>query len=240
MDNFGLIEEYILDRMSAEQKAEFEDRLKNEPELRSEMEIVKDLIIGVESSGLKNKLKGRSIGKETKVKNIGGSSSSLFTLRKLAIAASFLLIGFCGWWIFQPGEDPTSTLFADAFITDPGLPTPMSETKNYNFYDAMVDYKMEKYDVALEKWKNVKEGIGADTLQFYQGMALLNLEQNEKAISILATVPQSSDFKDLADWYLVSLYIKSGKFSEAKTLINKIPSNINSNYEAIKRFLETK
>jgi thioredoxin-like negative regulator of GroEL len=131
-------------------------------------------------------------------------------------------------------------LFSEAFFPDPGLPTRMSETQNYNFYDAMVDYKMEKYEVALQKWENVKEGIGADTLQFYQGMALLNLGKNEEAKSKLSEVPQSSDFKNLADWYLVSLYIKSGKFSEAKALMGKIPSNINSNYKAIQSFLETK
>jgi hypothetical protein len=240
MENFDLIERYLLEKMTADERATFEVRMERDPDLRKEKDTMAELILGVESLGLKNELKGRKIGGEEVGRVVEMKSKSIFSIRKLAVAASFLLIGFCGWWMFQPSEDPTSTLFADAFFTDPGLPTPMSETKNYNFYDAMVDYKMEKYDVSLEKWKNVKEGIGADTLQFYQGMALLNLKKNEEAIFILTAVPQSSAFKDLADWYLISLYIKTGKFSEAKTLINKIPSNINSNYEAIKSFLETK
>lgn len=240
MENFDQIERYILERMTAEEKVAFEARLDNEPDLRNEKDTIADLILGVESFGLKGKLEGRKIGSETSGKVVEMKSKPIFTIRKLAVAASVAAIFFCGWWFLQPNVNEEAQLFSDAFFTDPGLPTRMSETENYNFYDAMVDYKMEKYEVALEKWDNVKEGIGADTLQFYQGMAQLNLGKNEDAISTLSKVPQSSDFKNLADWYLVSLYIKTGQFTEAKTLIRKIPSNINSNYEAIQSFLETK
>jgi len=244
MENFEKIERYIQDKMIAKERAAFEMELKSNPSLQQEMQIMNELVLGVETFGLKQKLSGRMIGQEElpkdKTKVVEMLKKKTSPLKYLGIAASFAAVFFWGYLLMQPNASSKEQLFADAFYADPGLPTPMSETSNYNFYDGMVDYKMGKYEIALEKWNNVTQGIGLDTLSYYRGIASLNAEDADKAIENLSAVPDSSSFSDKAKWYTLSIYIKTGEFDKAKKLINEIPSNINPKYEAIKSLLESK
>ena len=220
--------------------------------MQTEVDVMRDLIIGVESHGLKNALKGRKIGESTsnnsEIKNtevnknnvISINKKKAFSFRTLAAAASFAGIFFLGWWMMQSPVNSEDQLFADAFYTDPGLPTPMSETNNYNFYDAMVDYKMEKYDLALEKWNKPSLQIGKDTLNFYKGMALVNKGDFQQSISILNKIDKSSSFYDKANWYKVRILIDQGKYQEAKALLETIPKSTNPLYDKIVSYLKEK
>jgi len=123
--------------------------------------------------------------------------------------------------------------YASAFEIDPGLPTPMSETSNYNFYDAMVDYKMEKYEVAIMKWQKEGGKIGADTLSYYLGMAYLNSGNLKEANTRLQTVPASSSFSDLAKWYQVKILLDNGNIDDAKNLLQSLPNKVHPNYSKL-------
>lgn len=243
MENFEKIERYIQDKMNADERTAFEIEMNSNPEIEQEMNVIRDLILGVETYGLKQKLSGRKIGQEEStddtIRVVEMPKKKASPLRYLAIAASFAAVLFCGYWMMQPSLSHEQKMLADAFYVDPGLPTPMSETNNYNFYDAMVDYKMGKYDVALEKWNKVTTGIGLDTLSYYKGIASLNADKSTKAIEELSAVPESSSFSDKAKWYTLSIYIKNGELDKAKSIINQLPPNINPKYEAIKSFLES-
>ncbi|MDF1699322.1 MAG: hypothetical protein P1U56_25945 [Saprospiraceae bacterium] len=242
MENFDLIERYLLNTMSDEEKAAFEARLANEPELNQEKEAIAEMILGVESFGLKQKLKGRTIGGEQtdKIIEMKPKSSSIFTLRKFATAASIAAIFFCGWWFMKPGVNAEDQLFAQAFHTDPGLPTKMGESQNYNFYDAMVEYKMENYDKAIEIWKTTAGTIGADTLNYYLGMAYLNNDQLSEAQQQLESIAENSVFSNKAKWYQLSMLIQAKKYEEAKKMLESFPSSIHPSYNQVSEFLENK
>lgn len=239
MENFDLIERYLLGKMTAEEKVAFEQRLELEPELSKEKETIAELILGVESHGLKSKLQGRVIGEEN-AKVVKMDSKSGFSIQKLAVAASFAAILFCGWWFLQPNINEEDQLFSQAFITDPGLPTKMSETDNYDFYDAMVEYKMENYTKAIEIWENKPGDIGKDTLDYYLGMAYLNSENYSKATEKLTTIADNSAMAHKAKWYILSILIKEQKYDAAKKLINTLPSSIHPQYEDVSKYLEKK
>lgn len=240
MENFDLIERYLLNRMTAEEKAAFEEQLKNDSDLRSEKDSLSELILGVESLHLKNKLSGRKIGGVSKSKVVEMKPKSVFSIQKLAIAASIAAIFFCGWWFMKPSLNSEDQLFAQAFNTDPGLPTPMSETINYTFFDGMVEYKMENYDKAIEQWSSSPGNIGVDTLNYYLGMAYLNKNNYSAAIEKLKDIGSESAFSQKSQWYQLNILIKEQKYAEAKALIKTIPSSIHPKFEEINKYLETK
>lgn len=250
MDNFELIERYLQNKMSESERSDFEFRMSTDIDLKTEVDDMRDLIIGIESHGLKNALKGRKIGgsasnssesESTDIDNIVSiNRERSFSFRSIAAAASIAGIFFLGWLILQSPANSEDQLFADAFYTDPGLPTPMSETNNYSFYDAMVDYKMEKYDVALEKWNQSNLIIGIDTLNFYRGMANLNQEKLDQSLSFLEAIDNTSPLYNKANWYKVKILISQGKYQEAKSLLKTIPKTTNPYYDNILSYLKEK
>lgn len=241
MDNTEQIEKYLLEKMTIQEKANFEIRLNNEPALKAEKEELNKLIIGIESYDLKAKLSGKKIGVQINNKNEPketNRSANIFSLQKLSIAAGFIILIAGALFIFNRSQGQANQNYASAFNVDPGLPTPMSETKNYNFYDAMVDYKMEKYESAIKKWKSENGQIGADTLNYYLGMAYLYDGNLKEASTSLQSVPKSSSFSDLAQWYQVKILIDSGKLKQAQLLLNSLPNNVNPNYSTLHQILK--
>lgn len=255
MENFELIEKYLLDQMTVEEKTLFEKRLEQEPELKQEKESLATMILGVESLHLKESLKGRKIG-DARAKNQTPSISndpneslpsgnvidmkpqSSFSMQKLAIAASFIALCICGWWLLSPNAGTSD--IDQLFGTDPGLPTPMSETTNYNFYDGMVEYKMENYSKALKQWNNAQGTIGSDTLNYYMGMALLKQDKLQAAADKLSAVKEGSALSDKAQWYQLNILIKEKKFAAAKSLIQSMSPSSHSKYEEVRNYLEEK
>ena len=244
MENFDTIEKYLLGQMSEEEVREIEARMASDSEFNTEVEHLKTMILGIESFGLKKKLKGRSIGEsndnqtEDETKVVEMKTTRTFSIQKLAIAASFAAILFAGWWFMKPGDIGSDELFSDAFITDPGLPTRMSESDNYNFYDAMVEYKLENYEKALEIWAEVEGTVGADTLNYYIGMAQLNLNNYSEAEKSLASIGTESPFSEKAKWYQLKMLIDNKNYGEAKKLIETISPDVSSSYQEIKSFLQ--
>lgn len=251
MDRFEQIEKYLQDKMDVSERSAFEAKIAADDELLAEVNTIRDLILGVESYQLRDKLKGKKIGELTvdsidssgskTVMKVSQKTSDRFSFRYLAVAASIIGVCFAGWWMMQEeGRGSQDMLFAQAFYTDPGLPTPMSETNNYAFYDAMVDYKMEKYDIALAKWENVTTGIGKDTLAYYKGVSHLKMKNLTEAMSELQSISASSPLSDKAHWSLIGIYIKTKEYAKAKELINQLPTSTSPKYEEIKSFLESK
>ena len=240
MENFEQIERFLLGRMTPEERRAFEIQLSTDEDLRKEKEDLEIMIIGLESKGLKDKLQGRKIGESTSIKEDKPTKTIYLTLRNLSIAASFIGIIVCSWYFLKPSADPYQELYASSFSPDPGLPTPMSETDNYTFYDAMVDYKMEKYELAISKWSQMEGSIGSDTLNYYLGMAHLNNSNLGEAEAILKSIPASSSFADLAKWYLVKIYLDQDEIVKAKEVFSNLPNDMHPKYNDLKEFFDNK
>src|SRR5690606_34514175 len=105
-----------------------------------------------------------------------------------AMAASVLALVAITVWTFNK-TDPQEKIFAEYAEYDPGLPIPMSTSANYNFFDAMVDYKNEMYEKAISKWTVLLlEDPENDTLNYYIGSAHFVLQDYEKAIPYFTKV----------------------------------------------------
>ena len=183
------IDDYILGKLDESTKEEFEQILIDNPDLQKQLDQHQELVYSIKSFDFKQKVD--AVVQEKKEKN-NQNSGRVINLKMLsAIAASLLLLAAA---VNQMFFSKSSNEAEQLFFTDPGLPTPMSEVKSYDFYDAMVDYKAGKYGLALTKWANLKNTIGADTLQFYQAMTNYNLEDFEQASSLLSQIKPNSSF----------------------------------------------
>jgi len=237
MENIERIEKYIIGAMSDEEKIAFEQEMKNDPILHQEVEEVRDLILGVQVKGFSEDLQNYRIPEEKSGEQPTTKVRRLNIQKWSAIAASLVIILMAGYWLFP--KSGTSDLDG-VFYTDPGLPTQMSENREYNFYDAMVDYKRGDYAEALRKWDNTNSTIGNDTLSFYKGMAEMYTGSLEKAQSMLEAITSESDLYLKAQWRLVEINIKQKNYDQAKKILQDIPQDFHEDYDKVLDYLNKK
>jgi tetratricopeptide (TPR) repeat protein len=204
--------------MDGEELVSFEKRLKKDKILQEQVEEHRILIKGVEEQSFLNKLEEFHTDINA-VKTIAEPSKKQLSFTKYAIAASIaLLIGFGGYWIFN-SSNSNQRLYTKYFKPDPGLPTVMGTTDNYDFYAAMVNYKRGDYKLAIEKWEKLLEvKPDNDTLNYFLGVAHLANKNGGKSIDYLEKVikDQNTSFKEDAYYYLGFAYLKEGNIDLAK------------------------
>ncbi len=220
------IDRFIRDEMSADEKGEFIKKLNSDPELKKKVDDVREIALAIETENVKSELK--SVHDEL----YGEEESSTNRVWLISIAASIaVVLGFSLWYFTQP--DLNEELYAEYVFTDPGLPVPMSATDTYDFYDAMVDYKTEDYEMAIEKWVELLEDEPEnDTLLYYIGASHFNVGDGESAGQFLEKVSSSSSmFRYKAEYLLVLLDLKN---NDVESVLNIEPKEESPFFENIK------
>nr|WP_321232833.1 tetratricopeptide repeat protein [uncultured Psychroserpens sp.] len=211
------IERYYNDTMSKQERSDFELKLDENPEFKTQVEDIKTLIFGIENQSLKEQL---DVFHEDILEPHfeSSSASGFFTLRKLAAAVVILLAVTSFWWFSTPQNEK---LYSEYFTPDPGLPTVMSSNSNFEFYDAMVNYKQGDYKDAIKKWESIHHK--GDTLNYFLGVAYLADKNEKKAIRFLKKATQNSEFalSSEAYYYLGLAQLKKGNVEDAKTSLKR-------------------
>ena len=204
---FERIEKYLLGNISATEKIAFEQEMAQNTALKNEVKLQRDLIAGMQvQASMEENI-------EIEVPTADLAQKSFDNSRKihrlfiplLGVAAGIVLVAVVGYfWI-----NSTQDYFTQYYEADPGLPTTMGVADNYDFQDAMVDYKMEDYQKAKEKWQKLTEiNSSNDTLNYYLAMADLNLNNFEKSFQNLDEIPTTSAFYVDALWYQALIAIR--------------------------------
>ena len=209
-------ERFLLNQMELEEETIFHEKLEGDTILKNQFEEFKALLFAVEEDGLRKVLNDFH---DTIPKKDNTSKSNFYLYR---IAAGIAIIVALGLWFFNQ-QSPNDKLFEEYFTPDPGLPTVMGSSENYDFYEAMVDYKQGNYQVAIEKWeKLLLAKPNNDTLNYFLGVAHLAGGANEAAIPFLIKVSNSSSyFEKEARHYLGLAYLKKGEIDKAKTFLKE-------------------
>lgn len=239
MKDFDLIENFILGKLDEPENALVRERLEHDSEFLKEYQEVKNIIVAIQAKGLKESLADRKIVENNTGRIISLSSRKSGTTRRAwLVAASLAMLLAFGWLLYTINAPANqSNLMAEAFYTDPGLPTRMSATEHYQFYDGMVDYKTADYEMALKKWSNIHSGIGFDTLQYYKAMSLLNLRKLNEAEDLLKDIPHSSALYNQSQWRLLEILIRQDDLNAARKLIKTLPQDIHPEYQKVQDFL---
>lgn len=220
------LERYLNNTMLSDERTSFEKQLEVNPILQQHLNETKILFSGIKKAALKNKLDSFHEGLVEKDPIKKEPSKIIkFNFRFVSIAASILvLIG--GFW--YSNQSPTNQkLFDQYFVPDRGLATKMSGSGQYEFNDAMVDYKNTKYDLAIEKWEVLlKSKPQNDTLNYFLGSAYLANQKEDLAVAYFNTVlkTQSSEFIDETYYYLGLAYLKLGNTPAALENLKKSKS----------------
>ena len=141
---------------------------------------------------------------------------------KYTAAACVAILIVLGGYTFLQGNslsNKNEQLFATYFRPDPGLPTTMSVSDNFDFFDAMVSYKQGDYNKAITKWEVLlKEKPDNDTLNYFIGVAYLANGNEDQAITFLqwSSEHQESKFLKETYHYLGLANIKKGDLDKGK------------------------
>jgi tetratricopeptide (TPR) repeat protein len=213
------IERYINGTMEAKELKDFNEYLLIDDEFKTQVEDIKIMLLGIETQSLKEQLNEfhKDIP-ENKTDNV--NKIRFLSLRKIAVAAAIIIATGSFWFFNNP---PNEKLYAKYFKPDPGLPTTMSSSDNFEFYDAMVHYKHGDYNVAIDKWSalNMKNPSN-DSINYFLGVAHLANKNEEKAIPFLEKAVTNKQFTFLSDayYYLGLSYLKDGNYIAAKKNLN--------------------
>jgi tetratricopeptide (TPR) repeat protein len=213
---FERIEAYLAGRMDATERSSFEMEMAEQEWLRDEVGLQRKLMATVEAGSY---LASNPFAQQAKVR-------PMFSKRRFwyVAAAIALIVSSAGLIIWQQTRE--KDLFARYFQSDPGLPVVMSSSDAYDFYDGMVSYKEGQFQDAIVKWESLGEKQGfTDTLQYYVGVAQIQISKYAEAASHLQIVAENnkSAFREQATWYLALVHIKLGDKASAARWLKTIP-----------------
>ena len=207
--------------MPDEELKAFKARLENDSEFKTQVEDIRTLLTGIEAQSLKEQLD--EFHKDIKKQPIkkGSAKVRYLQFRKL-VAAAAIIIALGSFWFFN--QNSNERLYSKYFTPDPGLPTTMSTSSNFDFYDAMVNYKQGDYKTAIKKWELLNANSpDNDTLNYFLGVAHLANKNEKEAIGFLEKSVKNDDFSLISDayYYLGLSHLKDGNAELAKQYFKK-------------------
>jgi tetratricopeptide (TPR) repeat protein len=230
MKNLDLIEKYLNEELSSNERSEFEQLQKSDAGFAEEVQVAVTLNADF---NVKQKMRWQSllneqgsVVKEAPVRTLA-PRRSLIWIRN--IAAVFILgIGLSLAWLMFSSPD-AGTLADDQLMEVYVAPKAfMGKNANAdsNWENAISAYREGQFSVAVAAIESSmdKSSEKLDEKHFYLGLSYLyeDVPNYEKAISHLATSKElnsSALFAPKANWFMALAYLKQGKIKEAKTLL---------------------
>lgn len=220
-EELEIIENYLADKLSAEDLQQFEERLSSDGEWKQKLAEVRLLITGIREAALSERMSDYHQSAEDDLLPLKQVRSVQWS-KIWMVAASIVLIVTTTLLFLRPSAG--EKLFTDYFNPDPGLATTMSNSAGaeYTFMKGMVDYKTGNYKAALGNWKPLLTAKPAgDTLNYFIGCALLADGNASESLPYFKAVSATGSGPFLKDalWYEGLAWLKMGKVEEARLAI---------------------
>jgi tetratricopeptide (TPR) repeat protein len=212
------IELYLLNKMTANEAADFTAKIISDEILKQKVQEVKLLLLGIQEAALSERLDEyhQTFSTHAAIHNRLGIFPRF---AKWALAASLLVLISWGMWYFAQPTRSNREVYINYYKPDPGLMTVMSSgTENYAFEKAMVEYKNGAYEQALRQWvQQLKESPANDTLLYFSGAASQASGDLKTAMLYLQGIARNekSTFRKDACWYLGLIYLRTGERDKA-------------------------
>ena len=223
-EELELIDKYLNKQLPESELAAFEKKLADDETWRDKVDQIRFMSIGIQESTLSAKLNNFHSLLNVEANGKTQKSIEINWGKRLAVAAStILVVGTLSWLLFFK-KTVNEQLFANYYQADPGLPTLMGVSDNYEFDKAMVDYKMGDYDKALKTWEGLlKDNANNDTLNYFIASAHLADNNPESSLAFFDKVIGSTNsvFLQDAQWYKALILLNKGNKQEAINLLQK-------------------
>lgn len=223
-DEFERIERYLTQSMDENEANLFTHELNTDIVLKEKVAEVRLLLIAISEESLKVNLDRYHGNIEEKSKPVRNDAPVVSMKRRWLVAATILAMLATSVWVFLNQSNNYGKLYSRFYLPDPGLPTYMSSSADYNFDKGMVAYKDKDYKQAITEWMPLLRAQPAnDTLNYFVGAVFQAMDENEKAIPKLQLVASdtTSVFNKDACWYLGLSYLKTGLSDSAVIYIER-------------------
>ncbi|TYR35108.1 hypothetical protein FXV77_14275 [Sphingobacterium phlebotomi] len=226
-----LIDDYLRDRLSEEQRREVERLAEADEDFRAELDFhrqTKSAFAKQKHDQLKKRL--QSLSSETPKPLIAEHSTNRFGRLFWLVAATVLLIcsiGFYMWSMRQSAKNPAD-LYMAYFEPYPNvvLPITRDEVQLDDRALAYSYYEQADYAKAYELFGSLSEDVHADDPEvlFYKGISALQLDLNGEATRLLNTYQSDGTAKlgRQAKWYEALAHLKQGDKKEAQKLLQSL------------------
>ncbi len=220
MKNEDLIEKYIQDKLSSEDRLVFEALLKNDISFKKEVEYHKDLKIVVEEtedSNFTNLI--YSIEKEDK-----NQSKKTSMYKWLAAASVILLVGLT-YFVNLEKNTSSKDLFSNYFKPYRNIIKPIERDSNEldETAKAFMAYERGDYNKAIKGFTQLYDKNKESYLLFYKANALLKMEKSKEAVPLLIEHLKSKDtLIEKTNWYLALAYLQMNDKQNAKMMLKTV------------------
>ena len=226
------IDEYLNGEMDEATQSAFELQLQEDAALQQELSLQKTLRAGIKDKGnqlLKEKLK--AIHKE----EIGGkTNSTVVPLYKrfpiLAAAASIALLIAIYFFFFRSSPTGDQLFAANYEPYQIGLVQRGDQQEALTQADQL--YRAGSFDQAVPVLESILDA-DPNLPKVRMALAISYLETNQDTLAQeqLNQVYDNPLYADKAQWYLSLIYLKNGQEEQAKSELEKLVQDENSNYQ---------
>lgn len=219
------IERYLRGEMTAEERIAFENSLEKNPELEEALALQKDLMLGI-----RQHFDAHLMAKFQAIEDESNTSTSdrkeTHRLWKWAASAAVGLT-LVGVFYFMNSENRNKRLYAAYYEDFPNIVERTQRDSQSDLQEAFVFFQNKQWAQAAEAFQSLKnENPDIYYPAFYQALCLLNLDQPEEALPLLATTVASDDdrFSTPAKWYMALAYLRMDNETKAIENLEEIPT----------------
>jgi len=234
MEKEKLIEKYIQNRLSQEEKAEFDTLLLNDVEFKKEVDLHSDL---KHVAKLEDSADFRKLIADIKIKK---TQQRRNYTKWLAAASIVLVLGLS--YVLTLGNKPTNEeLFTSYFEPYRNVIQPIErgEAQQDEKTLAFTAYEKGDYKKAMVLFSKLYDSTQESYCLFYKANALLKLEKANEAVPLLLEHLKTKDtLTEKSRWYLALAYLKLNNKIEAKKTLKKVISESNYKTKEAKELLE--
>ncbi|MFC2151787.1 hypothetical protein ACFLSE_04595 [Bacteroidota bacterium] len=224
---YDLIEKYLMNEMSVRDQVEFEESLRNDPDLMKEFLLrkkVNEAILEDDIINLRNTLNHITKNKSCQL----SISKKLYFYS--SIAAAIVLLVVVSSIFFKPfGKTNNTEIFHVYYNVYPAIiinRSSSNQTEIENFlYDAFENYNRRDFHTASDYLTMVIKLDNTNYMsQFYLSICEIEKGNYRLAEKYLNELILNGDhiFVEQSYWYLALIYLKQNKISKAENVLNKM------------------
>lgn len=238
MNKDQLLQKYLDDSLTEEEKLLLEKEIKENPDFQRELDEaskVRKAIIAHKKEQLR-----------TTFKTLGQPKKSTFITKFLpyGVAAAVFISILVVTYFLMNSPISNETLFSENFEPYRNIITPIerSEPSSHNKtqeYVAFYNYETGDYETALLEFTHLYESEKTSYYLFYKAICELQLDKVDLAIdSFLAHQKLNDTFKEKGKWYLALAYLKNKDMAKCKIILEEVIQHKSYNYVKAKQILE--
>ncbi len=232
MNKEEFIQDYIANRLSAEEKVRAENLLQSDAELKELYEMHQELTVAFKISNdkaLKKRL--QALDENSEEANISHSSpkNKFNFIKRIAIAAIFIVGAFFAINQFAG----SNTMFDTYFEVCPNtyLPVTRGITSPNTQFEAFKQYESNDFESAEIAFKNILAKDANTSIRFYYAMSLMNQEKFELALNELNSLTNTTfDYQAESLWYAALIHLKNKNSATATKQLEQL-QKLNANYK---------